>query len=281
MSDNRDPSWMFNGRLSPVIPYAIRGAIWNQGYANINGGLQYYSESPQPHPRLEAEMEQSDAARVFPPVLLPRPIQGWLHDSPSIEPMAEMRLGTWLARDIPHTGMASQIDIEGAIHYCQKALPGQRLALHALKNQYGKKDLVADGPMFKSYTVQGDKLIIEFDHADGGLVVAETTTNSDIKPTATCDGLATPKIIPDGASQVKHFWLAGEDRVWHPATIHIDGSKVIVTSPAVKSPRGVSYGTGGIGFQPRISTTRPCSRPRRSSTTTTSSSPARHGRTSR
>lgn len=46
--------------------------------------------------------------------------------------------------------MASQIDIEGAIHYRHKAVPGQRLALHALKNEYGKP-VVADGPMYDSY----------------------------------------------------------------------------------------------------------------------------------
>ena len=42
LNGNRDASWLFNGRLSPVIPYAIRGAIWNQGYANMGEGLPYY-----------------------------------------------------------------------------------------------------------------------------------------------------------------------------------------------------------------------------------------------
>ena len=249
MNDNRDASWMFNGRMSPVVPYAIRGAIWNQGYANIDGGILYYQNLHSlirgwrlkwNNPALPVYFHQfycpgsSNEGNTF----------------PSIDPMAEMRLGARMARDIPHTGMASQIDIAGAIHYYQKALPGQRLALHALRNQYGKKNLVTDGPIFKSYSVSGDQLTIEFDHAEGCLVVAETATNSGSKPTATCDGLATPKIIPEGASRVNHFWLAGEDRVWHPATIRIENSKVIATSPAVKNPRGVSYGTGGIGFRP-------------------------------
>ena len=39
---NRDASWLFNARLNPMIPYAIRGAIWNQGYANMGDGLTYY-----------------------------------------------------------------------------------------------------------------------------------------------------------------------------------------------------------------------------------------------
>jgi len=253
LNDNRDASWMFNGRMSPVVPYAIRGAIWNQGYANIGGGLKYYQNLHSLIRGWRLKWDNPTLPVYFHQFYCPGPPKGGYADTfPSVGPMAEMRLGTWLARDIPHTGMASQIDIAGAIHYSQKALPGQRLALHALKNQYGKKDVVADGPMFKSYTVQGDTLIVEFDHAEGGLVVAETETNSNSQPSATCDGLATPIIIPDGASKVNHFWLAGEDRVWHPATIQIDGSKVIVRSPAVKAPRGVSYGTGDIGFRPNL-----------------------------
>ena len=252
MRQNRDASWMFNGRLSPVIPYALRGAIWNQGYANINAGLQYY---PNLHSLIRGwrmKWNNPELPVYFHQFYCPGNLSDKKDTHPGIEPIAEMRLGAWLARDIPHTGMASQIDIEGAIHYYQKALPGQRLALHALKNQYGKKEIVADGPMFKSYSVAGDKLTVEFEHAEGGLVVAETLTNSSNKVTETCDGLATPKIIPDGESRMNHFWLAGEDRVWHPATVSIDGSKAIVSSPAVKAPRGVSYGTGGIGFRPNL-----------------------------
>lgn len=245
-NDNRDASWMFNGRLSPVIPYAIRGAIWNQGYANINGGILYYQNLHSLIRGWRLKWNNPTLPVYFHQFYCPGESDG----GPSLEPMSEMRLGAWMARDIPHTGMASQIDIAGAIHYYQKALPGQRLALHALKNQYGKKDTVTDGPMFKSYEVKGDQLIVDFEHADGGLIVAETKTNFDAKVTETTDGLATPVIVPNGDSQVDPlFWLAGEDRVWHPAKIKIDGTKVIVSSSAVKNPRGVSYASRGVGFR--------------------------------
>jgi len=261
LKGNRDANWLYNGRLSPVVPYAIRGAIWNQGYANMNEGLPYYNNLHSlvrgwrivwDQPGLPVYFHQFYSA-------------GMKHvgnevNKPSIGPSAEMRLGTWLARDIPHTGMASQIDVSGAIHYSCKAVPGQRLALHALKNQYpstklragGKAaDIVADGPMFKSYTVKDDKLIIEFDHAKGGLVVAETAYNG-IGRHEDSTGYADPKIIPNGDDQVKLFFLAGEDRVWHPASMKVDGDKVVVTSPAVSKPRGVSYATGEVGFQPNL-----------------------------
>ncbi len=239
LDGNRDASWMFNARLNPMIPYAVRGGIWNQGYANMGEGLVYYNNLHSMIRGWRLCWNKPDMPVYFNQFYCPG-----RSEAPSIGGVAEMRLGTWLARDIPHVGMASQIDITGAVHYANKTIGGQRLALHALKNDYGMK-VIADGPMFKSYRVDGDKVIVELEHAEGGLVVAETGSNS-------AKGLAVPKVIPDGAPQVKHFYLAGEDRVWWPAEVKIDGSKLVVTSAKVQAPRGVTYGMGGIGNRPNI-----------------------------
>ena len=239
---NRDAAWMFNGRLNPAIPYAIRGGIWNQGYHNMGEGLPYYNNLHSLVRGWRLVWGKPELPVYFHQFYCPGQKGGW-NNSPSIGSTAEMRLGTWLARDIPNANMASQIDITGGIHYFHKVVPGQRLALHALKNQYGK-DIVADGPMFKSYKVDGDKLIVELAHAEGGLVVAETGSNSK--------GIAIPKVMENGDNQVKLFYLADENRVWHPASMKIAGRKVVVTSPKVKSPRGVSYATAGVGFQPNL-----------------------------
>jgi sialate O-acetylesterase len=246
LDGNRDASWLFNARLNPMIPYAIRGAIWNQGYANMGDGLTYYHNLHALIRGWRREWNRPDLPVYFHQFYSPNP-RG---TRPSIGSTAEMRLGTWLARDIPHTGMASQIDIEGAIHYRHKVVPARRLALHALKNQYDR-EVVADGPMFESYRVDGERLIVEFDHADGGLVVAETRSNALGKDDE-ATGFADPEVIPDGEDQVDFFYLAGEDRVWHPAEVEIDGSRVILTSSGVRRPRGVAYGTGGIGFRPAL-----------------------------
>ena len=37
----RGPSQFFNGKINPVVPYAIRGAIWCQGTSNSNDGRIY------------------------------------------------------------------------------------------------------------------------------------------------------------------------------------------------------------------------------------------------
>ncbi len=240
LNGNRDATWLYNARTHPVAPYAMRGCIWNQGYANMGEGLVYYNNLHSLIRGWRLVWNRPDLPVIFHQFYTPGSEAG----GPAIGGASDMRLGTWLARDIPHTAMASQIDIGGAIHYVNKTLPGMRMALHALKNQYGKK-LVADGPMFKSYEVQGDKLIVELDHAQGGLLVGETKTNSSA-------GLAIPTVIPNGQEQVKLFYLADENRLWHLAQVMIDGERLILTSANVKSPRGVSYASGGVAFVPNI-----------------------------
>lgn len=245
MQGNRDASWLFNGRMSPVVPYAIRGAIWNQGWHNRGGGLTYYSNLHSLTRGWRLVWDKPELPVYFHQFYCPDKT-----DKPSISSTSEMRLGTWMARDIPNAGMASQIDIGGAIHYREKTVPGRRLALHALKNQYGR-DVVTEGPIFRSYKVEGDKVVVTFDEAEGGLVVGDTAYNrAGTRANKHATGFADPKAIDNGEDLVKLFWLAGEDRVWHRATFQIKGNQVVVQSDAVKKPRGVSYGSGGIGFQP-------------------------------
>ncbi|MCX6876971.1 MAG: hypothetical protein NTW21_24625 [Verrucomicrobia bacterium] len=239
MAENRDATWMFNGRLNPVVPYAIRGAIWNQGWANRQSGLLYYNSLHNMIRGWRLVWDKPELPVYFHQFYCPDKDHS---GKPSLDSTAEMRLGTWLARDIPHTGMACQIDIQGAIHYFNKALPGKRLALHALKNQYGK-NVVADSPMIKSHEIKGDTVTISLDFAEGGLLVGQADEKNLIE---------APAVLENSEDKVKLFYLAGEDRVWHPASMKIEGDKIVVRSPGVKAPRGVAYGSEGIGSLPNV-----------------------------
>lgn len=242
LKGNRDASWLYNARMHPMVPYAVRGAIWNQGYANSGGGLNYY---PNLHSMVRGwrlMWQRPDLPVYFHQFYTAKGAVG-MDTSPSFSSTSEMRLGTAMARDIPNTGMASQIDIGGSIHYYRKTLPGQRLALHALKNQYGK-DVATDGPFFKSYKVQGHKLTVSFDHTEGGLFVGQPGMDNS-KP-------AYIEKVEGGEAEVGLFYLVGKDRVWHQATCKIVGDKIELTAPGVAKPRGVSYATPGVGFQPNI-----------------------------
>ena len=234
LNGNRDATWMCNGKIVPMAPYAIRGAIWNQGYANSNDGIVYRNNLHSlvrgwralwKNPKLPIYFHQFYSFKNGSPEL-------------SLQAVAEMRMGTWLAhKDIPNAAMASQIDVTGGVHYYNKAVSGQRLALHALKNQYGK-DIVANGPMYKDYKVKGDKLILELDHAYGLFV------GQDIHPNG---GYVTPTPVENGEEQIEIFYIADKDKLWHKAKIQIEGEKIILSAPGVKEPHGVAYGCGGVG----------------------------------
>ena len=111
-----------------------------------------------------------------------------------------------------NSAMISTVDIGDVneSHPKDKKDVGLRLALLALKNTYGRKDIVASGPVYKSMEIVDGKIMIAFDCVGGGL------TTKDGKE-------------PDS------FEVAGEDGHFYPATAVITGEKVEVSSPEVAS----------------------------------------------
>jgi len=105
------------------------------------------------------------------------------------------------------------------IHPRNKELVGKRLSLWALRNDYGKKEIVVSGPLYKSMKIEGGKIRISFDF-DKGL---------------TAKGGA-----------LKEFTIAGEDQNFVPAEARIEGNTVIVWSDAVKSPKAVRFAWSNI-----------------------------------
>ena len=94
---------------------------------------------------------------------------------------------------------------------------GRRLALLALAKDYGKRNLVFSGPMYKSLAVEGDKIRLKFEYVAGGLAAR------DGKP-------------------LSHFSIAGEDGNFVPAEARVDGDSVVVHAAAVTAPKNVRFG---------------------------------------
>jgi sialate O-acetylesterase len=119
---------------------------------------------------------------------------------------------------LPHTGEAVIIDIgEGKdIHPKNKVDVGRRLARWALANEYGVA-VPFHSPQYKSMEKQGNKVILTFDHVDGGW-------------------------RPFDVNSPVGFTIAGEDKkfVNADATILKDG-RIEVSSSAVAEPASVRY----------------------------------------
>jgi hypothetical protein len=262
LDGNRDACWMANAKISPMAPYAIRGAIWNQGYASQKDGLVYRNNLHALVRGWRALWSQPDLPVYFHQFYgIGGGLLGQGLQELSMNDTAEMRLGTWLAhKEIPNAAMASQIDIVGGVHYWNKTVPGQRLALHALKNQYPStklssvrlsansasglaKDLMVNGPMYRGYRVEGNALILELDHAEGLCVGQQTAIGK---------GFANPVVIPNGEDRVQHFFIADRSRTWHRATFRIEGETLVLSAPGVTDPCGVAYGSNGVGVDAGI-----------------------------
>jgi sialate O-acetylesterase len=204
-----DIGGLFNGKIAPLIPYAIRGMLWYQGEANSTP-----PKAPFYHDQLSLLVRDWRArwGYEFPIAWAQLPnFSGSGRDWPLVR---EAMLKT-LA--LPKTGMAITIDIGEAsdIHPKNKQEVGHRFALWALGTVYGRNVPAISGPLPAGHSVRGGEIVLRFNHTNGGLVARD--------------------------GQLKGFTIAGADRQWQPADARIQGSTIIVSSPEVKAPIAARY----------------------------------------
>lgn len=207
------PTVLYEGMLRPLAPLALTGALWYQGEANQNHGEQYRTLLPALIADWRALFRQPD----LPFYIASLPAFMHRRDQPGFDGWTQVREAQLLAaRTVPHTGTAVTVDTGDAdnIHPTDKVPVGERLALLALHDVYGK-DVVSHGPEFlKAEPVPGG-LRLHFTHADGGLVVH--------------------------GDKLGEFAVAGADQAWHWADARIDGDTIIVSAAAVPAPVAVRY----------------------------------------
>jgi sialate O-acetylesterase len=201
---------LYNGMLHPVIPFAIRGAIWYQGESICGGtaGLQSYGHVMK---AMVQSWRSEWGEGEFPFYFVQLPGQENISNNPIVrEQQAEL-----LA--LPHTGMAVTIDVGEAknVHPHNKEPVGDRLSRLALADVYGRK-IHARSPMFDSMRIAGSTARVKFTHADAGLSAK-------------------------GGGELKGFQIAGADHKFVTATAHAEGDTVIVSSPEVSAPVAVRY----------------------------------------
>lgn len=202
---------LYNAMIHPIVPYAIRGVIWYQGENNASRAYQYRDLFP-----LLINSWRQDWGYEFPFYFVQLAAYMERKDMPSESFWAELREAQTMTLAMENTGMAVVIDKGNTydIHPKDKVTVGRRLALLARAETYGE-DIMYSGPLFDSYSIEGQKIVISFKYAEG-------LTSSDGRP-------------------LKGFAIAGPDKVFHWADAVIDGCKVVVSSPDVRYPLAVRY----------------------------------------
>jgi len=214
------PTALYNGMIAPLVPFSIRGAVWYQGESNRGRAPQYRKLFPA----MIQDWRESWGQGDFPFGFVQIAPYGYGGDTGQA---AALREAQTMTLSLPNTGMAVTMDIGNPrdIHPRNKQDVGHRLAIWALAESYGVKELVYSGPMYASHEVQGDSIRLSFDHVHGGLVA-------------------------EGGAP-SHFTIAGADKVFHPATAAIDGDTIVVRSAAVSEPVAARYAWGAAD-QPNL-----------------------------
>jgi sialate O-acetylesterase len=204
-NSNKMPYKLYNGMISPIIPYSIKGVIWYQGENNADRAWQYRKLFPAMIANWRNDWNDEKLPFYF------------VQISPHRSQNAEIRDAQfYVLRHVKNTGMAVTTDNGDSlnIHPRNKELVGKRLSLWALHNDYGKKNLVVSGPLYKSMKVEGHRIRVIFDYNKG-------------------------LMSKDG--DLTEFTMAGNDQVFVPAKAVIEGNTVVVWSDNVSKPLAVRF----------------------------------------
>ncbi len=224
------PTVIFNGMIAPLAPYAIRGVIWYQGENNGSAGMEYRAQMPRLVEDWRSVWKQSGDHEAFPFLFVQLPCNGTDSAPVADKGWPWLREAQFLSLKTLRTGMAITIDVGNPkdVHPADKVDVGQRLALLARKLAYGE-NIVASGPLYKDFAIEGNKVRVKFDETGGGLIIGQSPWYA-------------PGVEPFPKDKLIGFFIAGEDKKWVEADAQIDGESVIVSSPQVAKPAAVRYG---------------------------------------
>ncbi len=170
------PTALYNTRIHPLAPYAIRGVIWHQGEG---GPFGPYAE------RMVAKVEHwrklfgqdfhyiwgtlSKSSSGQPPLF---PAEGSFYRS---NQNGSLRKALEVFGDDPNVEFVELYDLGNEdTHFALKAEGGRRMALAALSQVYGKNDVLYTAPRLVESSIEGGKAILKFDHIGEGLIYEPT-----------------------------------------------------------------------------------------------------------
>ncbi|WP_293710131.1 sialate O-acetylesterase [uncultured Parabacteroides sp.] len=206
-----EPGVLYNQMISPIVPFALAGSIWYQGESNQDHAATYGLLM-----KTLIESWRQSFKKDFPFYLVQ--IAPHTYKSTDNGPAIVRECQEWVSRTVPETGLVVISDLVSDvknIHPTNKQDVGLRLANLAMGKTYGRLASGYESPVFSEMTVNKNKVVISFLHAENGLVCKD--------------------------KELSGFMIAGEDGVFEPGKAQIKDNNVIVTSPRVKHPVTVRY----------------------------------------
>jgi sialate O-acetylesterase len=222
---NTTPTVIYNAMIAPIAGFALRGALWYQGESNCMGGtndydyLVYADKMKALVGGWRAVWGEGDFPFYFVQIAPFKYYGGGIPRVPSARTLPEFwTIQAHAARCLKNSGMVVTTDLVNDlndIHPRNKQDVGHRLALLARNKTYGQA-IVSTGPVFSNMKIKGNRIVLAFNHDDGGLV------SKDGQP-------------------LTWFTIAGADGKFVPANARIVGDTVEVSAAGIKDPAAVHF----------------------------------------
>jgi len=208
------PTLLWNAMVHPWQGFPWKGVIWYQGEANTPAPELYRNLFPAMVGQWRDFSEKPNLPFYY------VQLAPFAADDPEGRDKAWFRqMQLELSEEVAFTAMATTTDVGDSlyIHPPRKKEIGQRLALLALTDTYGKRGYISHAPVCKEYRTHGNVVELIFTHAGEGL-------------------------IPENC-KLPGFEIAGPDGEFLPAEAEIiNGSaRIRVWNPQVSSPTEVRY----------------------------------------
>ena len=212
---NEAPALGHNGLVAPLQGLSVRGVLWYQGEENAGRAAAYAEGFKRLIHDWRGQFADPRLPFLFVQLAAWQPLA---NNRPGAGGWAELRASQAAALALPHTGMATAIDVGDAvdIHPRNKRTLGHRLAALAL-HELGLRPDRATGPLLLGHEARGGELHLRFGATAGGLRTARS------------------------GEPLRGFHLAGADRRWMPAEARFDGDRIVLHSPAVPAPVAARY----------------------------------------
>lgn len=208
------PTGLYNTMVAPALNYSICGFLWYQGETNSGKAKEYAKLLPA----LINDWRSKWGLGNIPFLYAQLPNYMEVDYLPGESDWAQLRQSQFQTLKVVNTGMSVGLGAGewNDIHPLNKKQIGERLALWAEKLIYGENNIIYSGPLYRSATIQGKRVILNFDHVGSGL-------------------------IAKGEPELYHFAIAGADKKYLWASAKIEGNTVIVWNDSISSPAAVRY----------------------------------------
>jgi sialate O-acetylesterase len=210
-------SGFWNGFMEPITPFAVKGVIYYQGEQSAHLGYGY---EPLLRDYLRGiRMEFHDLN--LPVILVQLAGYGYNDFQTDLNEWPIIRdVQSKVANTTNNTGLVTAVDLADPdpieIHPKEKKKLGERLAYLAMDLFYGKQCEKRSAEL-KNYKLQGNKVIVGFDHDYGGIYIKDNIVNS--------------------------FQILDRQGIWQKANavVHHENNTVAIWNDEIAEPLGVRY----------------------------------------